>query len=520
MAAPPRFRSSPGSAAPRCSSRARTSSRKVPSRLSARAAIIGLLIAAGYYLGGVVGLGLSFPPGGVAAVWLPHGVLLAAMLLIPPRRWWWFALLLPVHLHLVRTFQGPVPLAIAGLQLGGNLAQAALGAAALQRFVGRPARLDNLTRMIAFISLAAFLAPALVSAALAWQHTAGAGGGGFWIAWQRQAFAQACGAVVVTPVILHLARGGLLAALREARRGMAELVLLTVGLVVLLLALFGVESRPPHHLGLPFALLPLLLWSAVRFGAGGLGLSPADRHHLGPAAHPGRARTVRRGLARRRRPGAAGISAGHLHPHGAADRAGAAARRRSSGPCARARPATGRWSRTRPSSSAASCPTGPTPSSTGPTAATSSARPTSCSARTSGSSFPPSNMRRSALPGLDHARAAGGARRARGAWRREARCAGSSGPIAAFFDAGGPHRRVPGRRSRHHRAQARRGRAPPAGGPEAGGRGAARGRPPQGRVPGDAGPRAAQPAGPHRHGGGAAARARRRPTRPSPGPAT
>jgi PAS domain S-box-containing protein len=238
--------------------------------LSARSATVALLIAAGYHLGGVVGLGLSFP-GGIAGVWLPHGVLVAAMLLTPTRRWWWFTLLLPLHLHLVRTFQGPVPLGIACVQLGGNLAQAALGAAALQRFVGRPPRLDNLTRMIAFISLAAFLAPGLVSGALAWQLPTGEGAGGFWIAWQRHAFAQACGAVVVTPAIVYLARGGLVATVRAARPWIGEFLLLTVGLVALLLALFGVESRPPHHLGLPFALLPLLLWSAVRFGPGGLG---------------------------------------------------------------------------------------------------------------------------------------------------------------------------------------------------------------------------------------------------------
>ena len=127
-----------------------------------------------------------------------------------------------------------------------------------------------------------------------------------------------------------------------------------------------------------------------------------------------------------------------------------------------------------------------------------------------------------------HARRAGGASRPRLAGRdprAERRAGGGQRALAAVARArplrrarGG--RRVSVGRPGHHRPQARRGRAARAGGAEIGRGGAARGRSPQGRVPGHAGPRAAQPAGAHRHRAGDPAQGAARRRRRRPGPAT
>ena len=42
-----------------------------------------LLVCAGYYLGGVVGIALMFPASPSAIIWLPNAILLAALLLTP-----------------------------------------------------------------------------------------------------------------------------------------------------------------------------------------------------------------------------------------------------------------------------------------------------------------------------------------------------------------------------------------------------------------------------------------------------
>jgi hypothetical protein len=64
-----------------------------------------LLVSAGYYAGGIVGILLEFPPSGIAAIWPPKAILLAALLLTPPRCWWIYLLaVVPTHLHLVANF--------------------------------------------------------------------------------------------------------------------------------------------------------------------------------------------------------------------------------------------------------------------------------------------------------------------------------------------------------------------------------------------------------------------------------
>src|SRR5688572_17071269 len=95
--------------------------------------IATLLVCAGYFAGGALGITLRFEPGGIAGIWLPHGILVAALLTAPLRRWWLYAAaLLPTHLLMVSTFQGHVPPAVMLIQYGGNVAQAVAAAAVIR----------------------------------------------------------------------------------------------------------------------------------------------------------------------------------------------------------------------------------------------------------------------------------------------------------------------------------------------------------------------------------------------------
>ena len=141
------------------------------------------------------------------------------MLTSPLRRWWLYAAaLLPSHLLMVATFQGPVPPAVMLIQFGGNIAQAVVAAAVMRRVVGQPARLDSLPRMGAFIAVAAFLAPCVFSAVVAGLFVAVGWVDDFWIAWQRRLFAAACGAVIIAAPIVYLVEGGLATIRRAPRR--------------------------------------------------------------------------------------------------------------------------------------------------------------------------------------------------------------------------------------------------------------------------------------------------------------
>ena len=98
-----------------------------------------LLVCAGYYAGGWLGIALTFPPIGISSIWPPNAILLAALLLAPVRTWWVYLLaLLPTHLHLVTVFQPGVPMPTMLSQFAGNGAQAVVAAIAVRRVVGRP----------------------------------------------------------------------------------------------------------------------------------------------------------------------------------------------------------------------------------------------------------------------------------------------------------------------------------------------------------------------------------------------
>ncbi len=245
---------------------------KLSPRVGVRPLVIAALGCAGYYVGGAIGITLHFAPGRISGIWLPHGILVATLLFLPVRRWWLLgALLLPTHVHMIRSLMVDVPPWVMAVQFGGNFGEAVLAAAVVRPILGQPPRLNNLTRMTAFIVLAGVLVPAVCCALVTWLFNLTGWLTDFWISWQRRLFSHVCGALVVTPPIIHLATGGLTEIRRASRGRIAEFILLTAGLALVLMAVFGLRQKPPHHLWTMFALLPLLLWSALRFGPGALG---------------------------------------------------------------------------------------------------------------------------------------------------------------------------------------------------------------------------------------------------------
>jgi PAS domain S-box-containing protein len=239
----------------------------------ARLALAVLLVCAGYYGAGIVALALRLEPGGISTIWLPHGVLLAALLLTPVRLWWLhLAALLPVHLHLVSHFQGPVPFMVMLTQFGGNAAQAMLGAIVVQRLVGAPPRLGEFRHMTVFLVLGVILPLAVVSALVAGAFFLTGWVDNFWLAWHRRTLAGVCGAITLTPLIVRMAAGGTAEIRATPRQRYLEFAALTVGVLALVIPALGWEQGLGSQYALLYAPLPLLLWIAVRFGPGALSL--------------------------------------------------------------------------------------------------------------------------------------------------------------------------------------------------------------------------------------------------------
>ena len=239
-----------------------------------RALIATLLVCGGYYAGGALGMELRLVPGGPTEIWLPQGILLAALLTAPVRRWWLYAVaLLPTHAQLTVALSPQVPASMMFVQFAGQFVQAAVAAALLRPILGNPPRLDSLRRMGAFIFGGTFLVPLVVQAVVVGIYVASGFVHDFWapVAAARAGADGRCGHRRGADPFLR-GHTGWRGSVARPRVGVAELVLLTACLSVALPVLFAWKPGHPPHQWLVLVPLPFLLWSAVRFGPGALGL--------------------------------------------------------------------------------------------------------------------------------------------------------------------------------------------------------------------------------------------------------
>jgi len=233
------------------------------------------LVAAAYYVSGLAGVALSFPPRVVSSIWLANAILLAALLLVPVRTWWLYLLaVFAAHIHRVAHFQPEIPLVVILVQFVGNALQAVIAALAVIRFVGPAPRLDTVPSLVAFILIAAVAAPAAASVLPASLFVLTGWASDFWSVWRSRVLSNVFATLTITPLILVAVAGGTTAWRRVPARRYAEFGLLLAALFVVGIAVFNSQlAGPSSNPALLYAPLPLLLWAAVRFGLSGVCLA-------------------------------------------------------------------------------------------------------------------------------------------------------------------------------------------------------------------------------------------------------
>jgi signal transduction histidine kinase len=238
----------------------------------ARLASSVLLVCVGYYVGGIIGIALRFPPSGIATIWPPTAILIAALLLAPPRTWWLYLLAaVPTHILLVSYFQPDVPPVVMFAQVGSNDLHAVLAAVAVRRAIGVAPRFDSLRSMALYILYAAIASTVAVCALAVFIFVLTGWATDFWLAFRQRILANVFAIMTIPPLILLTAAGELVTEQDRRWARYAELSLLTMGLFVVGLLVFGSET--PASGSIPALLLvplPFLLWAAVRLGPGGL----------------------------------------------------------------------------------------------------------------------------------------------------------------------------------------------------------------------------------------------------------
>ena len=211
-------------------------------------------VAAVYFGAAKLGLLAAVAQKVVSSAWPPTGVALAALLLFGIRLWPGIAL----GAFLLNWTSGVPPAGAAGIALGNTL-EAVTAVLLLRRVADFRPSLPALRDVLALVTLAALASPT-VSASIGvlslWASgtIARAATGHLWFVWWS---GDAMGDLLIAPLLLawaHAPRG------RWPRARAAEAGVLLASLVGLTAALL----RPPT--GDEYAIFPLIIWAALRFG--------------------------------------------------------------------------------------------------------------------------------------------------------------------------------------------------------------------------------------------------------------
>ena len=230
-----------------------------------------LLVCLGYYAGAWIAKTLRFPDSNLSLIWPPTAILLGALLLAPPRKWWIYLLALaPVHV-LVQMQDGVSAGGIIS-QLIGNFSQALLAAFSVYYLNKGVVHLNSFRAIVVFTLGAIIFAPVVVSTIAAYLYVLSGWEQNYWYAWRARILSNALSTLmIVPPIILLFSPGATTKATSVKPQRYVEAGVLLIFLVLTSSVSFGKEVEELLGVACPIILpLPVLLWSASRFGLEGL----------------------------------------------------------------------------------------------------------------------------------------------------------------------------------------------------------------------------------------------------------
>jgi PAS domain S-box-containing protein len=236
-----------------------------------------LLLAAVYFGAGYAGQRLLIFPGNLNAVWAPAGIALAAALLWGWRAWPGIALgSLLINSWATFSFAGlstsTTALGAMALVAAGSTVEPLLGAYLVNRLTGRRNPLERAADVFALA--AACVAGCLVGAAIGTSSVA-AGGligwGNYAYIWWTWWLGDISGALIVAPIVLVWRAPPPWLVDRQLRVEVVGGLLLLLGVDWLIFSDWPLD--PAIVRPLPYLVLPLLVWAALRFGLHGATLA-------------------------------------------------------------------------------------------------------------------------------------------------------------------------------------------------------------------------------------------------------
>jgi PAS domain S-box-containing protein len=227
-------------------------------------------LALAYYLSALMGQALAFPSAPVSALWLPNALLIGVLLMVPRRQWWMFLLaILPAHLfaHFPPLDMRAQP---AALQYLVDCSIALIGALAFSGAPSRTWRFDRVRSAAHLIVVGGALVPATTAVLVAGEFLAFGAHRIAWVTVLGHALANAFATLTLVPLIARgadwLGSERRPPTLLRSAEAALTFALLTAAAGVAFFLPTGSILRPAT---MPYLPLPMLLWSAARFGVAG-----------------------------------------------------------------------------------------------------------------------------------------------------------------------------------------------------------------------------------------------------------
>ena len=232
---------------------------KLPRRWVVVQACLTIALA---YLAAKLGGALILRPQMVSPLWLAN-VLLVSVLLLVRRRLWPVVLAAGLAGFLLHDLLSGAPMRSIAWMILSNTVEVLIAALCLSRAFHGPPRLNSVKALATYSFYAVFLAP-FVGAFFG----ALASDSNYWSTWKVAFFSEAIGFLALMPAILGWARE-IPTWVHKSRAYYLEAATLVVALVFFGLLAFAApgSSSPPAMF---YSIVPLLLWSTLRFGTTGV----------------------------------------------------------------------------------------------------------------------------------------------------------------------------------------------------------------------------------------------------------
>ena len=223
-------------------------------------------------LGNFVGLALRYPDVGAAVLFPPYAALTSLLLVSRRRNWVWYIVGSSVTHFLA--FWPQFSLSWVVWADAANIARALVAAVLLQRFFRGSPHLNSIRALSLFVFCAVLVAPAVaatIGAANVVLHRASPD---YWHSWSAWFISNALTGLVILPafiIALEYIAGWRRLRVNAARVAEALALAIALGATCAFAFLGGGD---PGLLAVPlYAPLPVLIWAALRFGAGGASLT-------------------------------------------------------------------------------------------------------------------------------------------------------------------------------------------------------------------------------------------------------